>query len=140
MIQRMVPALYVEDLARSSAFYCELLGLRPGFEADWIVQLSDPENPAVELVLQPVTHDLVPEPVRGSPRGAGLTFVVPDCDVLYEKARAMGLQILQEPKDEDYGQRRFLTMDPDGMLIDVSSNCEPSPEFMAKYFDSQESG
>ena len=49
----------------------------------------------------------------------------------------MGLKIIQEPRNEIYGQRRFLTIDPDGLLIDVSSNCEPSPEFVAKYFGTE---
>jgi hypothetical protein len=37
----------------------------------------------------------------------------------------MGLCIVQEPRDEFYGQRRFLTVDPNGCLIDI---CSPSNE------------
>lgn len=44
----------------------------------------------------------------------------------------MNLEIIQEPTNEEYGQRRFLTVDPDGLLVDVSSPCEPSAEFMTK--------
>lgn len=137
MIERMIPALYVEDLSRSKTFYCDLLDLKPGFEADWIVQLSDPENESIGLILQPRTHDLVPKAFQKPPQGSSIAFVVPDCDVLYKKAQTMGLEIIQEPKNEYYGQRRFLTVDPDGLLIDVSSSCDPSPEFMAKYFGSE---
>lgn len=134
MVERMVPVLYVGDLSRSKAFYCDLLGLRPGFEAEWIVQLADPENKSAELILQPKDHDLVPREFQRSPQGCSLVFVVHDCDELYQKARSMGLKIIQEPKNEHYGQRRFLTVDPDGALIDVSSKCDPSREFMEKYF------
>lgn len=136
MVERMVPALYVEDLERSKAFYCDLLDLKPGFEADWIIQLSDPENASIELILQPMKHDLVPKRFQTSPQGCSIAFVVNDCNALYERAQSMGLEIVQEPKNEHYGQRRFLTVDPDGLLIDVSSNCEPSPEFKEKYFGS----
>lgn len=134
MIERMVPALYVEDLESSKSFYCDLLGLKPAFEADWIVQLADPDNKAVALILQPRTHDLVPAAFQRPPQGSSIVFVVPDCDTLYSKAQSMGLKIIQAPKNECYGQRRFLTLDPDGMLIDISSTCDPSPEFMEKYF------
>lgn len=134
MVERMVPALYVEDLDRSKDFYCDLLGFKPGFEADWIIQLSDPENASIELMLQPMKSDLVPSKFQKSPRGCSIAFVVKDCDALHRKAQSMGLEIVQEPKNEHYGQRRFLTVDPDGLLIDVSSNCEPSPEFKDKYF------
>lgn len=62
---------------------------------------------------------------------------LPDCDVLFERAKAMGVEIIQEPKNEEYGQRRFLVVDPDGLLVDVSSNRDPSPEFIEKYFGSE---
>ena len=134
MIERMVPSLYVENLTRSVAFYRDLLGLTPVFHADWIVQLADPENNTVELMLQPRDHELVPVEYQMSPQGCSLVFVVPDCDAVFEQAQTMKLTIVQPPKNEVYGQRRFLTADPDGVLIDISSTCEPSPEFVAKYF------
>ena len=43
----------------------------------------------------------------------------------YQTAIAMGLTILQEPRNEFYGQRRFLLKDPNGCLIDVCSPWEP---------------
>lgn len=137
MVQRMVPALYVADLQRSKAFYCDLLELKSGFETDWIIQLSHPENDSIELILQPMKHELVPTEFQKPPQGCSIAFVVNDCDALYKRARSMGLKSVQEPKNEHYGQRRFLTVDPDGLLIDVSSSCEPSPEFMEKYFGSE---
>jgi uncharacterized glyoxalase superfamily protein PhnB len=50
-----------------------------------------------------------------------VTFVVPDVDAVFAKAKALGLAIVQEPRNEFYGQRRFLTVDPNGCLIDVCS-------------------
>lgn len=55
------------------------------------------------------------------PTGMYVTFVVPDVDVVYKKAVTMGLPIIQEPCNEFYGQRRFLTQDPNGCLIDICS-------------------
>jgi uncharacterized glyoxalase superfamily protein PhnB len=54
-----------------------------------------------------------------------VTFVVPDVDLVYEKALTMGLRIVQAPRNEFYGQRRFLTVDPNGCLIDI---CSPVSE------------
>ena len=135
MINRLLTSIYVNDLEISKKFYIDLLNLAPTFEADWIVQLADPENEHVTLSLQPKHHELVPENFKNAPQGFSITFVVEDCDKAYEKALSLGLEIIQTPKDEAYGQRRFLTTDPDGTLIDISSPCEPSPEFIAKYFD-----
>jgi uncharacterized glyoxalase superfamily protein PhnB len=50
-----------------------------------------------------------------------VTFVAPDVDEVYKKAQEMGAKIIQEPRNEFYGQRRFLVLDPAGCLIDVCS-------------------
>ena len=133
MLKKMATTVYVDDLTNAKAFYCNLLGLTAGFETDWIIQLSSPENSAIELMLQPKNHELIPKDFQKTPQGTSLVFVVDDCDQYYQKAVSMSLNIIQSPKNEAYGQRRFLTVDPDGLLIDISSQCEPSVEFMTKY-------
>ena len=50
-----------------------------------------------------------------------MTFVVPDVDAVFNIAQRMQLSILQEPKNEFYGQRRFLITDPNGCLLDICS-------------------
>ena len=134
MVNRILTTIYVDDLVRSKEFYINLLGLIPTFETDWIVQLCDPENENVNLTLQPKNHELIPEGFGKQPQGFSIAFVVDSCDEIHVKAQSLELKIVQSPKNEEYGQRRFLTVDPDGTLVDVSSACEPSPEFVAKYF------
>ena len=51
----------------------------------------------------------------------------------YERAREAGLTILQELRDEAFGQRHFITVDPNGVLIDVITPIPPSAEFAAQY-------
>ncbi len=36
---------------------------------------------------------------------------------------------------QDFGQRHFITSDPNGVLIDVIKPIPPSPEFAAQYAD-----
>jgi hypothetical protein len=55
-----------------------------------------------------------PQAFRTRQRGMYVTFVVPDVDAVYCKAKALGVAIVQEPKNEVCGQRRFLTLDPNG--------------------------
>ena len=136
MVTDLATAIYVDDIEASSAFYQRLLGMEVVFHADWVIQLGSPLNNAINITLQPRQHDLVPPSHRQPPRGVGVTFVVEDCDVVFATAQAMGLPVLQPPTDEIYGQRRFLTEDPDGLLVDVSSPCEPDPGFAARYLSS----
>ncbi len=133
MVSRIVISIFSSSLKRSQNFYTKLLSLNTIFEAKWIIQLSSAQNESLNLTLQPRDHQLVPKRFQTAPQGTCITFVVPDCDAIYKEAVSMNLEIIQEPKNEDYGQRRFLTVDPDGQLIDISSPCEPSQDFIDKY-------
>ena len=39
---------------------------------------------------------------------------VADVDATYERAKAAGAKIIEEPADQDYGMRRFGAQDPEG--------------------------
>jgi uncharacterized glyoxalase superfamily protein PhnB len=65
---------------------------------------------------------------RSSWETVGLYVEVEDADAVFEKARAAGAEILEEPTDEEYGHRRFTARDPEGhhwffahVLAEVSS-------------------
>ena len=136
-MNRLLTSIYVDDLSASKQFYVSLLGLSVVFEADWIVQLSNPQNEYVSLTLQLRTHELVPEVYQKTPQGFSVAFVVDNCDEIYSKATSFNIEIIQPPKNEDYGQRRFLIVAPEGTLVDVCSPCDPSPEFVKKHFSNQ---
>jgi len=118
---RILPNLCSDRLQDSRDFYVSLLGFEVSFESDWYVQLRSPTNPESELGIISRTHDLVPTAFRTLPTGMYMTFVVDDVDAVYQKAQSVGLEIIQAPKNEFYGQRRFLTLDPNGCLIDICS-------------------
>jgi predicted enzyme related to lactoylglutathione lyase len=98
-----------------------LFGFHVSYDSDWYIQLRSPSNRELEFGIILRSHSLVPQKYQTAPSGMYLTFVVPEVDLVYEKAVAMGLHIVQEPRNEFYGQRRFLTVDPNGCLIDICS-------------------
>ena len=110
-----------DALAASRDFYVELLGLKVNYNSDWYVQLKCPDHPELELGIIRRDHELVPAHYQTQPSGMYVTFVVPNVDVTYQKALAQGRDILQPPRNEFYGQRRFLTQDPSGCLVDICS-------------------
>ena len=118
---RIIANICSDDLDKSKAFYAKLLELEVKYESDWYVQLCSPENTDVEYGIIRRDHELVPFEYQNKPSGVYVTFVVPDVDVTYRKALEMGLPVAQEPRNEFYGQRRFLTHDPSGCLIDICS-------------------
>ena len=113
-----------DDLQKSKEFYVELLNFKVKYDSDWYVQLCTSEDSELEYGLIKRSHELVPKEYQHKPNGMYITFVVSDVDETYKKAIEMSVPIIQEPRNEFYGQRRFLTQDPDGCLIDICSPWE----------------
>ncbi len=118
---RVIPNICSTDLPRSRDFYVTLLGFEVNYDSDWYVQLRNPVNKELEFGIISRTSDLVPAAYQTQPTGMYVTFVVPDVDAVFRKAQQLQLNILQEPRNEFYGQRRFLTVDPNGCLLDICS-------------------
>lgn len=54
------------------------------------------------------------------PGGTGLAYVVTaDSDVVYERARAAGAEIVMDMHDTDYGDHGFSARDPEGNVWSV---------------------
>jgi catechol 2,3-dioxygenase-like lactoylglutathione lyase family enzyme len=122
---RIITNICSDRLAESRDFYVDLLGFEVSYDSDWYIQLRNPSNKEQEFGIILRSHSLVPQEYQTTPSGMYVTFVVAEVDMVYEKALTMKLHIVQEPKNEFYGQRRFLTIDPNGCLIDI---CTPYSE------------
>jgi uncharacterized glyoxalase superfamily protein PhnB len=72
--------------------------------------------------------------------GVVLSIDVDDVDAQHEKLRVAGAlnDVVDDLRDEPWGQRHFLFRDPAGILLDVLQMIPPNPEYAAAY--SGESG
>lgn len=127
------PVLMVDNVATTSAFYRAHFDFEPAFEADWYVHLRSKMQEGVDLAIVAGDHDTIPAKARGSARGLLINFEVEDVDAVYDKVRAAGLPILVPLRDEPFGQRHFITEDPNGVLIDVIKPIPPSAEYLESY-------
>ena len=118
---RILTNVCADDLAASRDFYVQLLGFEVSYDSDWYVQLRGPQPAALEFGIILRTHELVPKAFQTRPSGMYVTFVVLDVDASYAQAQRMGAQLVQAPRNEFYGQRRCLLLDPAGCLIDLCS-------------------
>ena len=118
---RILPNICSDKLPESRDFYVAFLGCTVKYDSDWYVQLASPENPDLEFGLIRRDHELIPTQCQTQPTGFYITFVVPDVDAIYQKAVSQKLEILQPPRNEFYGQRRFLIVDPNGCIVDICS-------------------
>lgn len=127
------PVLMTDDVAGTAAFYVRHFGFRPLFESDWYVHLQAAEDESVNLAILDGAHETIPAAARGRVAGLLLNFEVADVDAEHARLTTAGLPMLLELRDEPFGQRHFITRDPNGVLIDVITPIPPSAEFAAHY-------
>jgi catechol 2,3-dioxygenase-like lactoylglutathione lyase family enzyme len=128
------PVTMSTDPSRTAAFYRELLQLDETFAADWYISLAAAGgNPQIATVQR--DHDSIPAAFRSQPAGVLVTIEVDDADAVRARAGAIEAPIEMETRNEAWGQRHFMTRDPDGLLVDVVQVIPPSAEFASQYTD-----
>jgi uncharacterized glyoxalase superfamily protein PhnB len=120
--------IQVHDPDLALAFYRDALGLElrldvanEGFR--WIT-VGAASQPGVEIVLtnyvngSPDDNDTIAALVA---KGAlnGVHFHTDDLDATFEKLRASGTEIVQEPADQPWGTRDGAVRDPSGNLVRI---------------------
>ena len=123
----------VDDQDRAVTFYRDVLGLdvlNDVSMADWgmpwrWITLGVPGQPGMEIGLdplaskspadQPALRDLMTKGALSS-----LIFDTDDCDATFEKVRASGAEVMQEPIDQPYGVRDCAFRDPAGNMVRFS--------------------
>jgi catechol 2,3-dioxygenase-like lactoylglutathione lyase family enzyme len=120
----------VNDVDEALAFYRDALGLEVrndvangGFR--WVT-LGSADQPGLEIVIS--------EPHAGRSQADGdalqelltkgvlpmLVFRTDDLDATFEKVRASGAEVLQEPIDQPWGPRDSAFRDPSGNTVRIS--------------------
>ncbi len=122
----------VDDHETALAFYRDILGLDVrndvAYEGMRWVTVGSPSQPGVEIVLEPPVADPNASPedreaaavllAKGLLRG--VNFSTDDCDATFERIRAGGGDVLQEPMDQFYGVRDCAFRDPAGNMLRFS--------------------
>ena len=127
------PVIMTGAVATTADFYTAHFGFEEVFTSDWYVHLRSKADPSVNLAVLDGGHETIPASGRGRVSGLLLNFEVEDPDALYAQAKAANLPILIPLRDEAFGQRHFITSDPNGVLIDVIKPIPPSAEFAELY-------
>ncbi len=121
----------VHDQDEALVFYRDVLGLelrtdQPFDQYRWL-SVGPAEQPGVEIVLEAVgmgRPEKDAEAMRGLLAKGSLStviFTTTDLDGTFEKIRASGAEVMQEPIDQPYGVRDCAFRDPSGNSIRFSS-------------------
>lgn len=127
------PVIMTERVAQTAQFYVDHFRFGRAFDSGWYVHLQSSEDPTVNLAILQGDHPTVPAAARGTVSGLLINFEVEDVDAEYQRAQASGLPIVLSLRDEAFGQRHFITQDPNGVLIDIIKPIPPSAEFLKQY-------
>jgi catechol 2,3-dioxygenase-like lactoylglutathione lyase family enzyme len=120
-LRRVLFNILCKDMATSIAFYKQLANFQEVYTSDWYVVLTAPDVPGLELGLIDQVSEFTPRHAWGMHEGTFLTLVVDDVFAAVERARALEVEIIEDPVALAYGQTRALIRDPNGLVIDLST-------------------
>lgn len=124
--------LYVHDQDEALQFYTGPVGLEVRTDARmdimrWLT-VGPPTQPDVEIGLQaigppvpPADHETVRQLLAKGSMPA-IIFTTEDCDATFERLRAAGAEVMQEPTDQGYGVRDCAFRDPSGNQLRFSES------------------
>lgn len=134
MITSVFPTVCTDSVSETAEFYRDLLGFDDVFVADWYVQLQAPGQPLTQIGIVSRRHDSVPPEQRLAPSGVLIGVEVDDVDAVHARIVASGAPIIRSLRDEEWGQRHFITLDPAGAMVDVITPTDPTTaEYEAAY-------
>lgn len=114
--------LFVEDLARTKAFYRDVLGLEVQFEDDDSVGFKIKGLAFIALQVDRARVQLQGEPTATPRAGATafLTTFTDDVDALHADLVGRGIDFFQNPADQPWGVRTAYFKDPDGHIWELA--------------------
>lgn len=122
IVTRLLPNICTDRMAQTRDFYADLLGFVVGFEHHgWYIQMASPDHPQLQIGIVRRDHAFTPEAFQQPAQGVILSVQIEDVDAAYADARERGFPIAQELRDEDFGMRRFMVADPNGLLVNIFS-------------------
>lgn len=106
--EKSITILYSNDIARSLAYYTDVLGFEEKWEWDNPATFAGVAKDSVEIFF--CKQDM------GHP-GTWLCIVLDDVDAYYEQIKEKGAEILAPPVSREWNMREMLVKDPDGHMI-----------------------
>lgn len=120
VVNRIMTNICSDKLTESKYFYTKLFDFNVDYDSDWFIHLISKDK-NLELGIIDKSNELVPPQFQSNPQGFYITFVVENVDELLTIAESEKFEIVSQPTDTFYGQRRLLLKDPNGTLVDISS-------------------
>ncbi len=115
--------IITNKLAETKDFYVNKIGFEITFESEWFLLLNTPggtSSIAFMLPNHPTQKPIFQSEYGG--KGVFITVEVENVDEEYERIKNLGIPIEVEIRDEEWGDRHFAVVDPNGIGIDFVTN------------------
>ncbi len=121
------PCIITEKVIESRDFYVKHFGAKVTFDCGWYVNLEFSAGASLQF--------MAPQPDQPPCNPAGLTynFSVVDVDAEHVALVSSGLTVIMPLEDHPWGDRGFAIQDPNGVVLYIYADREPSPEFKQYY-------
>jgi lactoylglutathione lyase len=118
MFDELFPILSTSELARSLGFYRDLLGGKVTYQ---FPPTGEPAYVAVEIGRSHLGIGQQDQPGVLANDRITLWVYADDCDAGLDRLRGGGVQVIQEPIDQPWGERMAMVLDPDGNRVIIAS-------------------
>ena len=110
--------IITEKLSESKAFYTRYFACNVLFESDWFVLLEKDGSELGFMLPNLEMQDPIFRQAMQTP-GMWITVDVDDVDAEFQRIKSLGASIELDIRDEDWGDRHFAIIDPNGIAVDV---------------------
>lgn len=119
MINKLHPLTVTEKLSETAEFYKKYFDFNEVFTSDWYIQLVHKNGAEIGVMAPNLPNQ--PQILHKAHSGNGIvfTFETENAKAVFDQLKAKAAPIVQELKDEEWGQRHFILEDPSGVYVDV---------------------
>lgn len=122
-LRKVVPLFAARNLDEIKQFYVGRLGFAVTFDGPMYLGLRCGENQEFAFM----SPDGECKPFQGD--GVSLCFEVENADAEHDRFRSLGIPVVQNLKDNPWGDRSFVAVDPAGVALYVYHPTKPNREF-----------
>ena len=128
ILNTLSPCIITAKVEASRDFYVQYFGAKVTFDCGWYVNLEFGNKSATLQFMAPQ-----PDQPLCNPTGLTYNFCVSDIDAEYRSLTLAGLVAIMPLEDHPWGDRGFAVQDPNGIVLYIYSEREPSAEFKQYY-------
>lgn len=121
------PCIITSKVDESRDYYLKHFAAKLSFDCGWYINLEFGNGSSLQFMAPQ------PEQVACNPTGLTYNFCVNDVDAEHQQLVSSGLVAIMPLEDHPWGDRGFAVQDPNGIVLYIYSEREPSPEFKPFY-------